>query len=69
MSNEKPIVAEMEATLTPVVNKINTAVIVLYEKLEREYNLTREEILQATVTIHNGEVTVKTKPKKESKDV
>lgn len=56
--------AEMEATLTPVVNKLDSSVLLLEEKLCREYNLTLEELRASTITIKNGEVTVKTKGSK-----
>jgi len=64
---EKAIPTEMEATLTPVADKTAVTVGLLYEKLCRTYNLS-EEIREATVTIVNGEVSVKVKEsKKEEK--
>jgi len=66
---EKAIPAEIEATLTPVVDKTSVTIGLLYEKLSRTYNLSLEEIREATVTIVNGEVTVKVKEsKKETKE-
>lgn len=65
---EKAIPTEIEATLTPVVDKTSVTVGLLYEKLCRTYNLSLEEIREATVTIVNGEVSVKVKEsKKEEK--
>lgn len=58
---EKAIPTEIEATLTPVVDKTAVTVGLLYEKLSRTYNLSLEEIREATVTIVNGEVTVTVK--------
>lgn len=54
---------DLEATVTAVRTKTDTAVTLLEEKLCREYSLTLDELRQATVTIKNGEVTVKTKGK------
>jgi len=54
---------DLEATVTAVRSKTDTAVTLLEEKLCREYSLTLDELRQATVTIKNGEVTVKTKGK------
>lgn len=53
----------LEATVTAVRSKTETAVTLLEEKLCREYSLTLDELRQATITIKNGEVTVKTKGK------
>lgn len=58
---EKAIPTEIEATLTPIVDKTAVTVGLLYEKLSRTYNLSLEEIREATVTIINGEVTVTVK--------
>lgn len=57
--------AELEATVTPVTSKVSSTITLLYEKLCREYELTPDEVRQATVTIINGEVTVKVKGKKD----
>ena len=54
---------DLESTVTAVRSKTDTAVTLLEEKLCREYSLTLDELRQATVTIKNGEVTVKTKGK------
>jgi hypothetical protein len=54
---------DLEATVTAVRSKTDTAVTLLEEKLCREYSLTLDELRQATVTIKGGEVTVKTKGK------
>jgi len=35
-----------------------------FEKLAREYGLTIEEVKAATITIKDGEITIKTKGKK-----
>jgi hypothetical protein len=45
----------------PKASKVDVAVRLLEEKLTREYELTLEELRQATITIKNGEVTVKGK--------
>jgi hypothetical protein len=46
---------------TPVANKLDSWLVLGYEKLAREYELSIEEIKSATITIKNGEVTVKGK--------
>ena len=56
--------AMSEVELTPVDNKLNGWLVLGYEKLAREYELSIEEVKQATITIQNGEVTVKVKGKK-----
>ena len=53
-----------EVELTPVDNKLNGWLVLGYEKLAREYELSIEEVKEATITIKNGEVTVKVKGKK-----
>ena len=53
-----------EEVKTPVANKLDSWLVLGYEKLAREYGLSIEEIKEATITIKNGEVTVKTKGKK-----
>lgn len=40
-------------------SKVDVAVRLLEEKLGREYGLSQEELRKATITIKNGEVTVK----------
>ena len=50
-----------EAVKTPVANKLDSWLILGYEKLAREYGLSIEEVRQATITIKDGEVTVKGK--------
>lgn len=45
----------------PASNKVQSAVRLLEEKLCREYEMSLEELRKATVTIKNGEVTVKGK--------
>jgi len=46
---------------TPVSNKLDSWLILGYEKLAREYGLSIEDIKSSTVTIKGGEVTVKGK--------
>ena len=50
-----------EEVKTPVANKLDSWLILGYEKLAREYGLSIEEVRQATITIKGGEVTVKGK--------
>ena len=50
-----------EEVKTPVSNKLDSWLILGYEKLAREYGLSIEEAQQATITIKGGEVTVKGK--------
>mgnify|MGYP000930807342 FL=1 len=50
-----------EEEKTPVSNKLDSWLILGYEKLAREYGLSIEEVRQATITIKGGEVTVKGK--------
>lgn len=45
----------------PSSSKVDAAVRLLEEKLCREYDMTLEELRKATITIKNGEVTVKGK--------
>lgn len=40
-------------------SKVDVAVRLLEEKLCREYEISQEELRKATITIKNGEVTVK----------
>ncbi len=47
--------------IQPVNNRVDVAVRLLEEKLAREYNISREELQKATITIKHGEVTVKVK--------
>jgi hypothetical protein len=44
--------------------KLDSWLVLGYEKLAREYGLSIEEVRTATITIKDGEVTVKTKGKK-----
>lgn len=46
-----------------MATKLDSWLALGYEKLAREHELTTEEIKKATITIKNGEVTVKTKGK------
>ena len=50
-----------EEVKAPVSNKLDSWLILGYEKLAREYGLSIEEVQQATITIKGGEVTVKGK--------
>jgi len=52
---------EQMAEVQPVASKVDVAVHLLEEKLTREYGLGLEELRKATITIKNGEVTVKGK--------
>lgn len=45
----------------PVSKKLDSWLLLGYEKLAREYGLTVEEVKQSTITIKGGEVTVKGK--------
>mgnify|MGYP000885611206 CR=1 FL=1 len=47
--------------VTPSANKVDVAVRLLEEKLCREYGMSQEELRKATITIKDGEVTVKGK--------
>ena len=53
----------LESTVTPVTSKLESAIVLLYEKIAREYQLAPDEVRQATITIKDGEVTVKVKGK------
>jgi hypothetical protein len=44
-----------------MATKLDSWLVLGYEKLAREYGLTIEEVKNATITIKNGEVTVKGK--------
>jgi hypothetical protein len=59
MRNNKQ--GEPMAEVKPVDNRVDVAVRLLEEKLTREYGLSLEELRKATITIKNGEVTVKGK--------
>jgi hypothetical protein len=50
-----------EEVKTPVSNKLDSWLILGYEKLAREYGLSIEDIKSSTITIKGGEVTVKGK--------
>ena len=56
---------ELEATVTKASSKLDSAVVLLYEKVAREYELTPDEVREATITIKKGEITVKVKGKKD----
>jgi len=43
----------------PVSKKLDSWLLLGYEKLAREYGLTVEEVKQSTITIKNGEITIK----------
>lgn len=47
----------------PKVNHLGSLLSMVYEKVSREYNLTQEEVRASTITIKDGEITVKTKGK------
>lgn len=42
-----------------MATKLDSWLVLGYEKLAREYELTIEEVMKATITIKNGEVTIK----------
>lgn len=44
--------------------KLDSWLVLGYEKLAREYGLSIEEVRTATVTIKDGEITIKAKGKK-----
>ncbi len=45
----------------PSASKVDVAVRLLEEKLTREYDMSIEELQKSTITIKNGEITVKGK--------
>lgn len=47
-----------------MATKLDSWLLLGYEKLAREFELTIEEVKSATITIKDGEVTVKVKGKK-----
>lgn len=47
-----------------MATKLDSWLVLGYEKLARENELTIEEVKEATITIKNGEISVKTKGKK-----
>lgn len=47
--------------MKPFSDKVDAAVRLLEEKLTRELDMSLEELRKATITIKNGEVTVKGK--------
>jgi hypothetical protein len=47
-----------------MATKLDSWLVLGYEKLAREYELTIEEVKQATIIIKNGEITVKMEGKK-----
>ena len=50
-----------EEVKVPVANKLDSWLVLGYEKLAREYGLTIEEVKASIITIKGGEVTVKGK--------
>lgn len=52
---------EIQEEIQPVSSKVASAILLLEEKLCREYDLSLEELRASTITIKNGEVTVKGK--------
>lgn len=47
-----------------MATKLDSWLVLGYEKLARQYELSIEEVKEATITIKNGEITVKVKGKK-----
>lgn len=47
-----------------MATKLDSWLVLGYEKLARQYELSIEEVKEATITIKNGEITVKAKGKK-----
>lgn len=47
-----------------MATKLDSWLMLGFEKLAREYGLTIEEVKAATITIKDGEITIKTKGKK-----
>lgn len=45
----------------PKVNQLGSLLSMVYEKVSREYNLTQDEVKASTITIKDGEITVKGK--------
>lgn len=45
----------------PVSKKLDSWLLLGYEKLAHEYGLTVEEVMKATITIKGGDITVKGK--------
>jgi len=45
----------------PKVDNLGSLLSMVYEKVSREYQLTQEEVKASTITIKDGEVTVKGK--------
>jgi len=50
-----------EEIKAPVANKLDSWLVLGYEKLAREYGLSIEEVKASTITVKGGEVTVKGK--------
>lgn len=48
----------------PKVDNLGSLLSMVYEKVSREFNLTQEEVKSSTITIKDGEVSVKAKGKK-----
>lgn len=49
----------MAEEIKPSASKVDVAVRLLEEKLTREYDVTLEELRASTITIKDGEVTIK----------
>lgn len=65
MENNQSKTVDMAAVVTPVTNKLGSTIALLYEKVCREYELTPDEARASTITIKDGEITVKVKGKKD----
>ena len=55
MLNKKGETMEIQ----PSSSNVDVAVRLLEEKLTREYDMTLEELRKSTITIKNGEITIK----------
>jgi hypothetical protein len=52
---------ELMAKELPKIDNLGNLLSVVYEKVSREYQLTQEEVKASTITIKNGEISVKGK--------
>ena len=50
--------------LSPKENKIAPMILLVEEKVSREYGLSLEDVKNSTITIKNGNISVKVKGKK-----
>lgn len=50
---------DLEATVTKPVNKLDSTIAIVQEKVAREFGLTIEEARNSIITIKDGELTVK----------